>query len=35
MANTLADFPADRFASRANCECGHNAAVPQDMNVAS
>jgi hypothetical protein len=38
MANTLSDFPADRFAIRAYCECGHDAALPiatmpQDMTI--
>lgn len=25
--NTLADFPADRFAIHAYCDCGHSAKV--------
>ena len=28
MANTLSDFPADRFAIHAYCGCGHDAALP-------
>jgi hypothetical protein len=28
--NTLADFPADRFAIHALCECGHQARVPTE-----
>jgi len=27
MVNTLSDFPADRFAIHAVCDCGHMAVV--------
>jgi hypothetical protein len=27
MPNTLADFPPDRFAIHAYCECGHDAKI--------
>lgn len=30
VPNTLADFPADRFAIHALCECGHQARVPTE-----
>jgi len=38
MASTLADFPPDRFAIHAYCECGHSARVgadrlPADMQI--
>lgn len=38
MVNKLADFPADRFAIKALCACGHTATIdtstlPADLTV--
>ncbi len=38
MVKTLSDFPADRFAIHAICDCGHMAMVettrlPDDMSI--